>query len=137
MYEKAEQVGENPTMKNIEEKVVTVFDHLEKGLEVVLDEVTDRVWKTSEPNMNSYLEIVNSPFHTYDRINSDQRYQQIKIEAMNMVKKNIEKGGLLEEKSSNQMAEGYMDKSKKESPKFQKQHGKKMGKQIELGERTY
>jgi len=120
-------------MKKYEEKVVTVFDHIEKGLSVVLDEVTDRVWKSSEPKQNSYLEIANSRVHTFDNVNTDRKYQQIKIEAMDMLR-SIEKGELMEDRSADEMAE---EKSRKESPKFGKKQGEKMGKQIELGERTY
>jgi len=47
LYGKVEEFGETPTMKRYEGEVLNVIDHVEKGISVCLDEVTDRIWKTS------------------------------------------------------------------------------------------
>jgi len=133
MYEKVEEFGETPTMKRYEGEVLNVIDHVEKGIGVCLDEVTDRIWKPSDSKRIPYFEIATSPYHTFDKINADSRSQQIKLESMNMLK-SMEKGEILEEKSRTTEETGQ--KFEKEYPKFEGQN-KNLSKQVELGERTY
>jgi len=138
MYEKVEEFGETPTMKSLEGDVLTVIDHVEKGIGVCLDEVTDRIWTPSETGNITYSEIATSPFHTFDKINTDTKSQNIKMESMNMLK-SMEKGEILDEKRFDELGQKIDEKFAKETgsqyPKYENKQ-KTQGKQVEAGERV-
>ncbi|CAG9317331.1 unnamed protein product [Blepharisma stoltei] len=80
-FAKVEQFGQTPKMKEIEAKMLKIVDKVGKNVTNFVDVITGRP-KSLDLTKVMYLEIANSPLHTYDKINVDQKSQQVKVEAM-------------------------------------------------------
>lgn len=90
-FVKVEELGQHPKMKDMEQKALRLVERVEKKLVNVVGNMRG-VKVEDKPIVEiSYLEIANSPMHTYDKINSSQNSQKIKLQAMKTLK--LSEGG--------------------------------------------